>query len=644
MNRCIVLVAAASITIITACRPVQPLPTVSSSTPLPQGTPASEQATPAEGSNNREAAPLTPEDVALFQKATFDSLVPLFTAIQQTCPEVMMPEGRLYPLAEPNYTAKRPLDLSSFASALEAFTPERAVELDQLLIGKTIPQLQDLLNDNALTSVELVTYYIDRIKRYDVNALNSVLELNPNALQIAADLDAQRAAGNATGPLHGIPILLKDNIAAAGGMHTTAGAYALKDWQPDRDAFLVTQLRNAGAIILGKANLSEWANYMDPCMPSGFSTLGGQTRHPYGPYDPMGSSSGSAVAVAANLATASMGSETSGSIIQPARVNSIVALRPSLGLISRDYIIPLADDLDTPGPMGRSVTDVALMLTVMASTDENDPASAGASSLAGTDFTRFLSLEEARKLRVGVLLPVNAVNQALAGQKQMLEALRGRPLSEEEIDAIVAEVILPQIGGDPEVAIKALESLGIETVLISDETIPAYDTARPLLERGFLESTNRFFALLGESAPVPDLNAVIAINNEDPANRAPYGNRFLEWSAATTLTSEAYDRVLAVSQSMAQDWMAQVLDANNIDILVSGISYTSNAGAAGIPALTIPAGLDPTGKPQGVILTGSYLSEPKLLAVGYALEQALQGRVEPDLNSTLQQIKEVTGQ
>ena len=185
--------------------------------------------------------------------------------------------------------------------------------------------------DGRLSSVELVTYYIDRIRRYDVDKLNSVIELNPEALTIAAQLDREQATGKARGPLHGIPVLLKDNIATGDQMHTTAGAYALKDWRADRDAFLVRKLRAAGAIILGKANLSEWANYMDPCMPSGFSAVGGQTRHPYGAYDPLGSSSGSAVAVAAHLTTVSVGSETSGSIIQPARFNSVVALRPSQG-------------------------------------------------------------------------------------------------------------------------------------------------------------------------------------------------------------------------------------------------------------------------------------------------------------------------
>ncbi|MCA9871660.1 MAG: amidase, partial [Anaerolineae bacterium] len=258
--------------------------------------------------------------------------------MQSSCIEVLIPGGRQFPLPEPDYNAKRPLDLSAFGDALAGLTPERAAEIDSLLAAKTVPEIQELMADGQLTSVELVTYYVDRIQRYDVDKLNSVIALNPEALGIAAQLDEERANGAARGPLHGIPVLLKDNIATGDQMPTTAGVYALKDWHADRDAFLVGKLRDAGAIIMGKANLSEWANYMDPCMPSGFSAVGGQTRNAYGPYDPLGSSSGSAVSVAANLTTVSVGSETSGSLIQPARVDGVVGMRPSQGLISRDHV------------------------------------------------------------------------------------------------------------------------------------------------------------------------------------------------------------------------------------------------------------------------------------------------------------------
>jgi amidase len=581
----------------------------------------------------------------IFQQASAETLGHIGTAVQESClTEVAIPGGRQFPLAEPDYNAKRPRDLSPFAGAMAGFTPEQAGAIESALAGKTIPEIQALLDNGDFTSEQLVLYYLDRIQQYDVDKLNAVMELNPEALTIARALDEERTAGNSQGPLHGIPVLLKDNIASGDQMHTTAGAYALKDWQADRDAFLVQQLRDAGAIIMGKANLSEWANYMDPCMPSGFSAVGGQTRHPYGPFDPLGSSSGSAVSVAANLTTVSVGSETSGSLIQPARVNSVVGLRPSQGLVSRDYVIPLGPDLDSPGPMGRSLTDVAIMLTVMAGVDENDAKTNDAASLAGTDFTQFLSLEEAQKLRVGVIIPTQAAEASLQNKVQLLQQLLNKELSEEEQKGLMAEIVWPELGGDPQVAIDALKAAGIEVVEIKDADLSEdKDTAQPLLPYSFQDGVSRFFAGVGEAAPISSLADVVAINNEDMANRAPYDQRFLEWSVETEMTAEEYEQLQAEAQAIADKWMKDILEKYEVDVLVTGMKYTGNAGAAGVPALTIPAGLDPAGKPQGIVLSGDYLSEPQLFAVGYALEQVLNGRVEPDLAATMQQIEAVSG-
>jgi len=264
------------------------------------------------------------ENYPLLKKANALFMEKLVGTMQADCPEALA--GRKFPLAEPEYNSKRKRNLKAFQSALSEFTPKRAAEMDILLQGKSILDLQSLMASGKLNSKELVIYYVDRIKRYDIDKLNSVMELNQDALKIATALDKERASGKIRSAMHGIPVLLKDNIATGDQMHTTAGAAALKDWVADRDAFLVNKIRIAGAIVLGKASLSEWANYMDPCIPSGFSALGGQVRHPYGPFDPMGSSTGSAVSVAANLTTVSIGSETSGSLIQPARVNSLAAL------------------------------------------------------------------------------------------------------------------------------------------------------------------------------------------------------------------------------------------------------------------------------------------------------------------------------
>ena len=453
-----------------------------------------------------------------------------------------------------------------------------------------------------------------------------------------------RSAGNVLGALHGIPVLLKDNIATSGGLHTTAGAYALKDWQPERDAFLVQQLRDAGALIFGKANLSEWANYMDPCMPSGFSVVGGQTRNPYGPHETYGSSSGSGVAVGANLATVAVGSETSGSLIQPARVNSIVGMRPSLGLISRDYVVPLGPHLDTPGPMGRSVTDVAILLNALKGVDENDPKTADAAALADVDFTQYLSLDEARKVRVGVILPNKQVGDLLAAYRPALEASLGRAPTDAELQEIAETMLLPLFGFNQPAALDALKAQGIEVVEIDDATLPwtDKDTAQPQLPYDFAAGVAALFGQM-EGAPITSLADVVAINNEDPANRAPYGQSYVEWSANNTLTAEEFARVQATAAALANTWMDTVLQQNDVDILVTGMLYSGNAGAAGVPALTIPNGLDANGRPQGIILSGPYLSDPQLIAVGYALEQALNGRVEPDLDATIAQIDAVTG-
>lgn len=581
---------------------------------------------------------ISEEDIALFQQVAQEASQRTSAHGQEACPDA---SSRTFPLHEPDYKAKRPLDLSAFAEALAAFDPARAAEIDALLAGKSIPGIQTLLDSGDLTSVELVTYYADRIQRYDVDRLNSVIELNPQAL---ADAAAARSAGNILGQMHGIPVLLKDNIATGGGLHTTAGAYALKDWQPAQDAFLVQQLRAAGAIIFGKANLSEWANYMDPCMPSGFSAVGGQTRNPYGPHEIYGSSSGSAASVAAHLTTVAVGSETSGSMIQPARVASVVGLRPSLGLISRDYVVPLGPHLDTTGPMGRSVTDVAILLNALKGVDENDPKTADAAALADVDFTQYLSLDEARKVRVGVIMPNKEVGDLLAAYRPALEASLGRAPTDAELQDVAESIILPLFGFNQPAALDALKAQGIEVVEIDDATLPwtSQDTAQPQLPYDFAAGVAALFGQM-EGAPITSLADVVAINKEDPANRAPYGQSYVAWSANNTLTAEEFARVQATAAALANTWMDTVLQQNDVDILVSGMLYSGNAGAAGVPALTIPNGLDPNGRPQGIILSGPYLSDPQLIAVGYALEQALNGRVEPDLGATIAEIDAVTG-
>lgn len=535
-----------------------------------------------------------------------------------------------FPLSEPDYTSKRLRDFSPFRSALANFSAEQRSALDARVLEATIPQLQQLMASGDLTAEELVVYYLDRIRRYDVDQLNSVMELNPDALEIARNLDAERAEGNLWGPLHGIPVLLKDNIITGDQMHTTAGAYALKDWRGDRDAQLVKNLRNSGAVILGKANLSEWANYVDPAMPSGFSALGGQTRHPYGPFDPLGSSSGSAVSVAANLIAVSVGTETEGSILKPAATNDIVGLKPTHGLVSGDYVIPLVDWMDVPGPMGRTVTDVATLLSALTHTDEGSEESPDpeVAELQSEDFTRFLDLDRAKQRRVGVAV---ISERAIAD----LEALLANPPEDlpAEARATLPNVInlLKANNQAAKAAIAALTQQGIAVVELDNDTVPLAPDANAALPPGFKASLNLFLPTL-PNPPVAALIDVVSFNYADPTNRIPYGQDYLSTAQRSDSPSAAYTALRDSQQTTARTTLDQLFAEASIDVLIAA---TQAYAAAGYPALTVPIGYAETGEPLGAYLIGKALSEPDLLAVGYAIEQATLARQAPDLTSTL---------
>lgn len=512
-----------------------------------------------------------------------------------SCPDYV------FPLAEPKYANKLNRDLRPFETALAGFSAQRATDLDALLAAATIPTIQMLFAGGQLTAEELVTYYLHRIQRYDIDQLNAVLTLNPDALAIARALDEERAAGRACGPMHGIPVLVKDNIATGDGMPATAGAYALRHWIPDRDAFLVRQLRQAGAIILGKTNLSEFANYTDPCTPNGFSTLGGQTQNPRGPFDPLGSSSGSAVAVAAHLANVAVGTETQGSIIMPAWANGVAGLKTSRGLVSRDYIVPLLEPQDVPGPMGRTVTDVAIALTAMSGVDANDPATQAAAGLVGMDFFTCCTREAAQSVRVGI--GINSDGTAAT-----------------EAEAIAA----------------ALESQGVPVVRIDAGEIEGMTETdiEAVLPYGFRDEFDLFAAALGDQFPVRSLAEVVAINREDPANRVPYGQRHLQGAVDSTMTAEEFAATVAQQRSQTRQDIRDLLARHEVDVVIISPNSQQYA-AAGFPALAVPNGLDPAGKPRTVVFMGDYLSEPKLLAVGYAFEQAADSLTTRDVESLL---------
>ncbi|MCB0129596.1 MAG: hypothetical protein KDD78_02055 [Caldilineaceae bacterium] len=533
------------------------------------------------------------------------------------CPLYTLP----YPRPEPDYRGKLARDFSPFQAALDRYTSDQAAALDALVRGKTIPQLQESMEAGDLTAEDLLLYYLDRIQRYDVDKLNSVLELNPDALDIARARDEERTAGAGRGPMHGIPVLLKDNIATGDDLHTAAGAAVMLAWNPDRDAFLVAQLRNAGAVILGKANLSEWANWMGGCMPNGFSVNGGQTQNPYGPFETYGSSSGSAVAVAADLATVSVGSETQGSIIAPAGINSVVGLKTSMGLVSRDYVIPLLPAQDVPGPMGRTVTDVAVLLSAMTGVDANDQETAHAVELAGADFTRFLNAEALAGLQVG--LPV-------WNQEAVDAQLTKFGIDDEATRTQLAEIYAQEYATQLAIADKLIDA-GVTVVHFPATELPQGVDIVPALTNGYRVAIDAFLADLGEAAPVGSLAEIVAFNSVDPFNRAPYGQDHLEDSLASDLSEADFTALVAANRTVARARIDELFARYAIDVIVSDMGQLY--APAGYPALSVPSGYEIDGAPQNIVLVGGYLSEPHLLAVGYAYEQATQARVAPDLDA-----------
>jgi len=483
----------------------------------------------------------------------------------------------------------------------------------------TISQLQARLQSGRLTSRTLVAAYLARIEDLDRRGpkLNSVIELNPDASKLAAELDRERKAGKTRGPLSGIPILLKDNIATADRMATTAGSLALLGAKAPRDAFVVARLRAAGALILGKTNLSEWANIRSPRSTSGWSGRGGMTRNPYAlDRSASGSSSGTAAAVAANLAVAGIGTETDGSIISPSSICGIVGFKPTVGLVSRDGIVPISQSQDTAGPMTRSVADAALVLAAIAGADERDTATAGAPAPA--DYAAALDPNGLRGARLGVVRNVRIRHGDVAALfDAQLAVLR----------AAGAELVDP-------VEVPNIAKIG------------AYEIEVLLTE--LKAGLKTYLAEFGRGAPVATLADVIAFNEQQHKREMPlFGQEFfVQAQGKGDLTSQAYLEALANSRRFAR---AEGLDVSfqehRVDALVAptgglawlfdpinGDSGTGNfstpAAVAGYPHLTIPMGFV-EGLPAAISFVGPAWSEATLLRVGHAFEQATKARRAP---------------
>ncbi|MCC2683144.1 MAG: amidase [Paenibacillaceae bacterium] len=469
----------------------------------------------------------------------------------------------------------------------------------------TILGIQAAFKSGELTSVQLTNMYIERIAKHDKGgvALNSVLELNPDAWYIAAARDEERKRGMIRGPLHGVPILLKDNINTADNMHTSAGSAALSDSFASYDAFLVGRLREAGAVLLGKTNMTEWANFMTKGMPNGYSSRGGQVLNPYAPatLDPGGSSSGSAVAVAANLCAAAVGTETSGSILNPARKNSVVGLKPTVSLVSRAGIVPISYTQDIAGPIARTVEDAAILLGVLAGEDPSDASTGQSQGKAHPDYSIFLDRNGLCEARIGI-------------NRGYIENF-----DEEELGLFAK-------------AVSVLKEAG--AVIIENANVPHIANKSTVLLYEFKSAVNRYLASLGPKAPVKTLREVIEFNNLHHPEALRYGQSLLlkaEYETSGTLTEAEYlkDR-LRDWRASREEGIDKALIEHRLDALFAP-DFSDAPAVAGYPAIIVPAGYKADGKPFGVSFTGDAFSEPTLLRLAYAFEQATKSRVAPSL-------------
>ena len=497
-------------------------------------------------------------------------------------------------------------------------------DLDFPIEEASIADLVAALASGRATSVQLVEAYLERIAVLDRAGpeLRAVIETTPDALEIAADLDRERAARGPRGPLHGIPILLKDNIETADRMHTTAGSLALLDARPARDATVAALLRTAGAIPLGKANMSEWANFRSTHSSSGWSARGGQARNPHSlDRTPCGSSSGSASAVAASLCAAALGTETDGSILCPGAANGVVGIKPTLGLTSRAGVIPIAHSQDTVGPFARSVADAALVLRAISARDSRDPATASNVGHLGSDYSQSLDADGLRGARIGI------PREVFFGYS-------------EKADAVT------------EAAIAALRAAGAEIVdpanIATAKQMNESESELTVLLYEFKADLNAYLSALNPEAAVHSLEELIAFNVAHAAEEMPYFGQELLIRAQEKgpLTEEAYLKALEENQRLARaEGIDAVMDAHNLDALCMptgapawkidlidgdhGLGGSSTPAAlAGYPAITVPAG-ESHGLPIGLTFMGRAYSERVLIRLAYAFEQATHARRAP---------------
>jgi amidase len=493
----------------------------------------------------------------------------------------------------------------------------------------TAAQLQDWMTSGRYTSRQITELYLRRIEEIDRHGpeLHSVIELNPDALSIADALDAERKAKGPRGPLHGTPILIKDNVDTGDRMLTTAGSLALEGTRPARDAFLVARLREAGVVILGKTNLSEWANFRSTHSTSGWSGRGGQVKNPYAlDRNPCGSSSGTGTAIAVNLAAIGVGTETDGSIVCPSGANGLVGIKPTVGLISRAGVIPISHTQDTAGPMARTVADAALLLGAMVGTDPSDAATKGSAGHVpqGGSYTAALRADALKGARIGV------ARKQYFGYSDAADRITNQAIA--DMKAAGAVIVDP---ADIPTGSK-MDACEMEVLLYE-----------------FKADLNAYLAARGPGSPVRTLADLIAFNEREKAREMPYFGQelFRRAEKKGPLASPAYRTARATCRSLAREQGIDiVLRKYRLDAivaptgapawttdLVNGDHFTgassTPAAVAGYPSITVPAG-QAFGLPVGMSFIGAAWSEPKLIALAYAYEQATKHRRPPTLRSS----------
>jgi amidase len=495
--------------------------------------------------------------------------------------------------------------------------PAKDFELEEL----TISDLQASMHSGKYTARQLLKKYLDRIDDIDKDGpkLNSVIEVNPDAMAIAEQLDRERKEKGARGPLHGIPILIKDNIDTADRMMTTAGSLALVGSRPAQDSYVAKKLREAGAVILGKTNLSEWANFRSSHSSSGWSGRGGQTKNAYvQDRNPCGSSSGSGSAAAANLCAAAVGSETDGSVVCPSSANSLVGIKPTVGLIGRSGIIPISHNQDTAGPMARTVSDAAVLLGALTGIDANDAMTKPSAGKSFTDYTQFLDKNGLRGARLGIARKYFGFNDS--------------------VDKLMNDLIA--------------EMKRMGAVIVDPADIPTSgkfdDSELEVLLYEFKTDLNAYLGKLGPGSPVHSLKEVIDFNEKNRDRELTYFGQdlLIKSQAKGPLTEKKYLQALAknhlLSRSQGIDF---VMRKNQLDAMIAPTGgpawptdwingdhftggYSSASAVAGYPHITVPAGYV-FGLPVGISFFGGAWSESKLIKYAYAFEQATKARRAP---------------